>query len=897
MLGLLACVLYTMEGCDINELMFFDKSQPPDDSAQVHQWQDTNTVFGFRPTLRKEVKGNQAMYVEANWASRVLAQAMDLEVTRVLTPQEAQVKHLAKESLRSWIKCYCTLASITAAPLKKSYHKSTETVARGVQRLSQDDMDKNCGADNEGSTLGWTSVSSTSASPNAAGNFAGQGNSVFFTLDKVGIGTYMKPLSAYPHEEEILVPSLLQFHFNGKSRSGSSAKVSLSLMDGLMNSIPVFREFRERVMKDCCDADARLKAVRDLIEPKAASRELILKAEGDIQTLMGQEFWNLQQELLKAVEAKHGTDIDINVIPGSIVAMFKYQCPIREEYRDRDGGDPRARQEVDRCFDTMLAFGRADQEGFVPADSKLRSVGRWMKDVISVRAANPIIPTGNSKVDFELKQMYEAVVATGLPPVEAAKAKEIPFVDLDFIPSDAQLPTKPYTAKHDCSGKSQEIEVFGECKLDEHVMWERCTLLHPAAVVFGKDVGAQDINQGRLGDCWFMSALSILAEDASLVYSLLPAQGQDLSAGCLEFRCCKGGWWTHIVMDTYLPTSKGHGGPIYGHGRWIEEEKKEAGSCIARGATKEQWVSFVEKGYAKMCGGYHSIVGGDAAHAFTDLTGAASQTVEITEGLFEQVLKWQQDGYLLACSTPDDRTEELKAIGLASKHSYGILDVCFKAKKHKLLKVRNPWGCFEWKGGLGGDAESDAQVYKELGFQHKRGDGVFWICWHDICKFMTHITVCYRQRGARDVRVRWSDQQPVVLALWLQGTGTVRVTAHQDKEKAAMAMPILLQKKNEQEHEIVAGKDAHYSNARDVSNAVADFTPSPRSPCLATVHFVRGSTAACVLSVSTTCSVEKYEVWSGGDWIKAISSSSVSTVRSPTGLATALNLEVQDNST
>eukprot|EP00930_Biecheleria_cincta_P081886 TRINITY_DN7133_c0_g1_i1.p1 TRINITY_DN7133_c0_g1~~TRINITY_DN7133_c0_g1_i1.p1 ORF type:complete len:714 (-),score=154.56 TRINITY_DN7133_c0_g1_i1:357-2498(-) len=259
MLGLLACHLYTMEGRDINELMLFDEDQAPDDNDDISKFQDTNTVFGDRPKLRKEIEGNQAMYREANWAARVLAQAMELEV---LTQAQAEVKRLAEESLRSWIKCYCAINAICAAPLKNSYHKGTETVTRGLHHLSQEDMDKICSAD----PTRWPSLSSTSSSPDAAVKFAesqaGQGKCVLFTLEDVNIGTNMTPLSKYP-EEEILLPALLEFSVEDVSRSESLAKVTLRVKESLLNSTSIFRDFRERVMRDCRNADERLRAARD----------------------------------------------------------------------------------------------------------------------------------------------------------------------------------------------------------------------------------------------------------------------------------------------------------------------------------------------------------------------------------------------------------------------------------------------------------------------------------------------------------------------------------------------------------------------------------------------------------------------------------------------------------
>ena len=51
----------------------------------------------------------------------------------------------------------------------------------------------------------------------------------------------------------------------------------------------------------------------------------------------------------------------------------------------------------------------------------------------------------------------------------------------------------------------------------------------------------------------------------------------------------------------------------------------------------------------------------------------------------------------------------LEELGLIGNHSYGILDVkevtLSDGKKERLIKIRNPWGDFEWKGDWGDESE------------------------------------------------------------------------------------------------------------------------------------------------------------------------------------------------
>ena len=45
-------------------------------------------------------------------------------------------------------------------------------------------------------------------------------------------------------------------------------------------------------------------------------------------------------------------------------------------------------------------------------------------------------------------------------------------------------------------------------------------------------------------------------------------------------------------------------------------------------------------------------------------------------------------------------SDKLKLLGLMSGHAYSILALHHTKNNIKLVQVRNPWGRFEWKGGV-----------------------------------------------------------------------------------------------------------------------------------------------------------------------------------------------------
>lgn len=54
----------------------------------------------------------------------------------------------------------------------------------------------------------------------------------------------------------------------------------------------------------------------------------------------------------------------------------------------------------------------------------------------------------------------------------------------------------------------------------------------------------------------------------------------------------------------------------------------------------------------------------------------------------------------MACAMgEEDFPGELKSKGLASSHAYTLIGA-YDVEGHQLVKVRNPWGSYEWSGAF-----------------------------------------------------------------------------------------------------------------------------------------------------------------------------------------------------
>lgn len=92
---------------------------------------------------------------------------------------------------------------------------------------------------------------------------------------------------------------------------------------------------------------------------------------------------------------------------------------------------------------------------------------------------------------------------------------------------------------------------------------------------------------GILGDCWFLSALSIIANyDPKLIANLFLTCELN-SSGAYQFKFCKNGEWKNIIIDDYLPC-------------YLEKGSGVGKLSFSKSPTNALWVALIEKAYAKL---------------------------------------------------------------------------------------------------------------------------------------------------------------------------------------------------------------------------------------------------------------------------------------------------------
>eukprot|EP01062_Namystynia_karyoxenos_P021354 TRINITY_DN18127_c0_g1_i1.p1 TRINITY_DN18127_c0_g1~~TRINITY_DN18127_c0_g1_i1.p1 ORF type:complete len:1241 (+),score=215.05 TRINITY_DN18127_c0_g1_i1:97-3723(+) len=248
-------------------------------------------------------------------------------------------------------------------------------------------------------------------------------------------------------------------------------------------------------------------------------------------------------------------------------------------------------------------------------------------------------------------------------------------------------------------------------------------------------LSASCIQQGELGDCWFLGALGVVAERPALLRRVFATEGNsEWGVHCLRF--WRDGDWEHVLVDDRFP---------------VDDSERRLAFASGRGG--ELWVPLVEKAYAKLHGSYRAIAGGSAFDALTDLTGAPCETVSLrsrnadgvdTEGAWLRLCSYAMSGCIMAacCGAGDDDDPsrekedlECRAAGLVPRHCYSLLQVQDDRKYGRRLRLRNPWGQTSARAASGRAAE-------------------FWIDWDEFVCHFTSVVVCLTRQSWKSQRAK-----------------------------------------------------------------------------------------------------------------------------------------------
>ncbi|GLH07364.1 Calpain-A, partial [Gryllus bimaculatus] len=255
--------------------------------------------------------------------------------------------------------------------------------------------------------------------------------------------------------------------------------------------------------------------------------------------------------------------------------------------------------------------------------------------------------------------------------------------------------------------------------------WRRPRKIAEKPQLFVDGISHHDVQQGRLGDCWFLAAATALAQYPDLIRQVMPEDqplcGSDYH-GIIVARFWRMGQWVSVYIDDKLPID--------------EDNDLVYGKCTT---SNEFWLPLLEKAFAKFHGNYENIVGGFSSEAFLSLTGFV-------------------------------REEDRK--GLPGLHAYtvtGVGSLRLGDGLVRLVRVRNPHATGEWEGAWNDSDpnwnEIDGQKLDELGYK-KQDDGQFWIKMSHFRKHFPEVWLAARLPDFGDDYETLARQSFVVSHCW-----------------------------------------------------------------------------------------------------------------------------------
>jgi hypothetical protein len=295
--------------------------------------------------------------------------------------------------------------------------------------------------------------------------------------------------------------------------------------------------------------------------------------------------------------------------------------------------------------------------------------------------------------------------------------------------------------------------------------------MYNSMVLFNK-IEPNDVYQGRLGDCWLLSALSSLAEFPLFMNNVFTSN-EISKDGKYIIKLYDAGQkkWIDVTIDDRIPCTYSQ--------KWYDVPTP----LYTRPHENELYILLLEKAFAKMAGSYDKLNGGHPAAAWLALTGCEDIEMWSRQDLnwvgfsfdvesfrknpwnfqnlppfiykkkhnnfnnmFNLLKNYDKLNYIMeaAIMTNSKKKEHERVDGLIELHAYSLIAV-YDDGNHKLVQLRNPWGDgHEWNGGWSDSSklwDKYPEVTKKIRPKRK-DDGLFWMPWNDFTKTFNNIETC-----------------------------------------------------------------------------------------------------------------------------------------------------------
>lgn len=304
-------------------------------------------------------------------------------------------------------------------------------------------------------------------------------------------------------------------------------------------------------------------------------------------------------------------------------------------------------------------------------------------------------------------------------------------------------------------------QVFPGCSKGKGALvFKRISELRGNWEVFTDEIEMDDILQGGLGDCYFLTAIAAISNYPYLIKEKFrTTKYNDL--GYYEVILFIDGEWQVVFIDDYFPVNS----------------QNNDSFAFASPHGDELWVIILEKAWAKVNGGYSLIQGGWISEGFQALTGFPSFYINHNKlkpkDLFEKVLAESKEKTLMGCGSQGNSDRDIVQ-GIVQRHAYAIAE----AKSYdeiELIKIRNPWGMTEWEGDWSDNSSLWTPELRKYFGCKVRDDGIFWIDYNNYSKHFNQTDISYILYGSiiKSIKIDQPNllKSPLVFNIHLEESG------------------------------------------------------------------------------------------------------------------------------
>ena len=257
--------------------------------------------------------------------------------------------------------------------------------------------------------------------------------------------------------------------------------------------------------------------------------------------------------------------------------------------------------------------------------------------------------------------------------------------------------------------------------------------------VFDEGATVNDIMQGDINDCYFLSAIGSLCSYSDF-YDKLFHTKEISDEHLYGIYLYINGKWKLVLIDDYFPYNT--------NSDYVKE------FCFGTSCQKELWVSLLEKAWAKVNGCYARIgCRGFSKEAFDVLTEAYTEQINTrlyfkeneendrSEELWEKLQKAFKKKYVLTAGTVN--AEIVGTKGLDPGHDYTLINVYTVKNNVKLVKLKNPYGNSEYSGAWCDSSDNwTPEIRKQCDFIGESEEGIFYMPYKLFLEYYDVIHIC-----------------------------------------------------------------------------------------------------------------------------------------------------------